>query len=498
MSLRRRLAWATSISLAGSVVTALLSYPRNVIMARTLGPEQLGTLTLAGTIVGWAASICGLGLYASATKYAAERVKQPALLRGGVRWTIRVGLLSGLGGALVITLLSMPIGRVLFHQPRLVPVLVILSIGIPFTVLMNIASGVNLGLGHVSFQVVVNSIILPIAWTALVIVVWVGRLGLEAMASAQPAASLVAGLTAYVLAQKAIGAGDCALPKNGPSSILSVGFALFVSSLSYSLWLRMDSLFLGVFWGAHQVGLYTPALQTGTLLTYLVVAISSLFSPTVVALLASNSSGDLQRLYAETSRWSYYGNLPIALTLYVCAFSFLSLFGSDFATPEAVVSLRILVPCLLFYSLVGAMPQVLMSMGGKHKQLAAIEVSLVPTAIVFHLVFTRALGIVGAALSTGCALALVAVMRSVVVRRSFGYWGVQRSIWKGGVVLAVSALLAQRAYILSGSLHSWQRLVVVFIVAGLAELAMLFAVRDPTATDVWRELAKSRLTKAAS
>ncbi len=468
----------------GSMVTALLSYPRNWLMARALGPEALGTYVLGGTIALLGATIFGFGLSTSITKYIVEYSENPVHLRGGARKTMKIGFLSGTIGALILVIVSLPLCKFVFHQPELAPIMIIVSFSIPITILMNIASGISLGLGNVKHQVIVNSILLPLIWTAFVALVWYKKLGLSAMALTIPVSTLVAASLATWFVLRSVGAGPADMPEGGVRQIVSIGLILFVSSLAYTVWLRMDTLALGAFWGPSEVGLYTPAFQASSLLTYMLVAVSSLFSPTVTSLLAKNEKAELGKLFKEMSRWCFYGNIPIALTLYFGAAPFLGFFGRAFVTDISIMTLRVLLAFFLFYSLVGAMPSIVLAMGGQHKNLAKLEILMVFIAGVLHLLLTRKLGIIGAALASGCSLAVVAILRTALVKMVFGFLGFDRTIWKGIVTVLVGGLIIAGINTVTIAFPALIRLLILAVASVLVEISLLLIMRDSTVFDI--------------
>lgn len=409
MSVRRQLAWATSLSLVGSVVMVALSYPRNLLIARALGPGGLGVLALAVTIAGWATMLFGLGLHSSVSKYASEHRSDGPVLRGGATWALRFGLVTGSAGALLIAGVGFAAGSELWHDPEVGIVLAIVLLSVPASIVTYIASGICLGVGDVRSNVVVNNILQPVLSTGMVVVIAAADLGLHAVAWVISLSSIGAAAVAWARARRAVGRGETRLAAHAPRAILAVGTTLGASSLANVVWLKLDVVFLSAFWGTTQAGLYAPAYQTAYLLTYMIVAISSLFAPSVAAQVASEKFEVLARLYAETTRWCFYGNMTLAVTLFCGADPFLSFFGSQYATADTVLTLRILLVFFLAHSVFGSMATNLLAMGGSHRVLAVIETVMVPIALILHLTVTRSYGITGAAIASGSAMALVSL-----------------------------------------------------------------------------------------
>jgi O-antigen/teichoic acid export membrane protein len=277
---------------------------------------------------------------------------------------------------------------------------------------------------------------------------------------------------------------------------MTVGGAVFVYTVANYLWQWMGNVILGLFWSPREVGLYALTFQFAFMLTYVIAAVSSFFAPTVASLLAHGSHRQLETTSNELGLWCGYGNLSIAITLILGAASFLSLFGASFAVTEAQWSLRILVVCFLVYSILGAMPANVLSMGGQHRKSAWIEISMVPLVLLLHMAVSSRLGVVGAASVTGVSLLLVGFLRSVVVRKEFGYWQVRSgNIWRLGSVGIVSLLCATGASLLMRGAPPVASLAAIFITAVSGELMGLWLVREPTAMQLADEMKRRVISR---
>jgi len=465
--------------------------------ARALGPDDLGVLSLASTIIGWCSVIFGLGLNLSIGRFIGENIGRPDIVRRGFRWTVRLGIWAGSVGAGLLVLSSFPLGRQILHQPKLILVLIILAVCLPFDIIKEIGSKASLGFGLVKENVFILGIVVPVSWTIMVGLAWALKLGLYEMAWIMTISTIVAGLGSYLSFRSKVGGWSRSdLPFDG-RPIVNIALVLLISNLAYSIWLKLDNLFLGLFWTSREIGLYAPAFQTSYLLTYLNAAISALFSPTVATLLSKGQNKELNNLSQDASSWCLYGNLSLAITLFLGAEPFLGLFGADFVAPEAITALRILVVFFLIYSLIGAMPFILLAMGGKQRYLAKIEAFLIFCAMLFHFVFTRSYGVIGAAISTGLALTVAGLLRCFAVKRAFGFLGIDRSIWKA-IVVAVGAYgAAQGSVLLLPDVVPVVKLGIIFLSATGAEMLMLLATRERSTLSLLHAIARRLQQRSA-
>jgi len=371
-------------------------------------------------------------------------------------------------------------------------VLVVVSFGIPFTIMMNISCSILLGMGKVIYSVAVNNIILPMVWTSLIVLVWYFNLGIYIMSWTMSLSLIVAALFALWFVVKTVGRGKSELIGRDLLDIVNTGIALFVSSFAYSFWLRMDVLFLGYFGGANSVGVYTPAFQTSYLLNYLIVAVSSLFSPTVAKLYFVDSKEELNNLYKEMSQWCFYGNMSIAITLFFGAEPFLRFFGRDFVTNDAVTSLRVLLTGFLIYSLFGAMSAIMLAMGGVQKALAKLEIGMIIISSSLYLLLTPNYGVIGTACAASGSLVIVSVLRVMLVIKKTGYSNIDKHIWKSIVVLLGAGLATFVVNVVAKNFNPIFRLGFLAITAILSELTMLLIVREPVFKSVINAIKKNR------
>jgi len=470
MSLRRRLGRAAGLSLAGSAVTVAANYGRSWLGARLLGVEQLGLLAAASTVVTWASCLFGLGLGNSISKYMAERSSRGEPVGPSARWALRAGALSGAAGGVLVGVAARFLSGWLGLAERLPSILWVLSLVVPATVLLQVANGVSTGLGAVGNAVATGGLLLPLAWLGLVGLALAWGSGARGVAAAQSLATLAAALAASALARRQARRGGPRAGVTAPAGLFAVGGALFVASAANNLWLYLHNVFLGHYWGAREVGLYAVPFQLAYTLTLFIVAVSTYFFPAVAALNAGGRTTELAGLYRELNLWCAWANLAPAAVMWFGAAELLNLFGPDFAVPQAVWSLRILAAGFLAYSLVGAMPSVVLA-AGWHRAAAGVEVSVVPAALVLNAWLTRGYGVVGAAGSSVGALLLAGVLRGCWVRARLGVWGWDRS---AATWLRAAALVAAACAIVSQATRGRPAAVVLpalVIVAVAAEAA---------------------------
>ncbi len=304
MSLRRRLGVATCLSVGASAVNLAANSGRSWLTARLLGPADLGLLATAATLAVWACSLFGLGLANSISKYLAEHSGDPPKVAAAAGWALRVATISGLAGAVALVAAA-PAARALTlashtgnssgSDARFQALAVALALSIPSTIVLNVSSGICLGLGEVGSAVVAGGLVLPLASLLLVAAAFTAASGVVGVAAAQSAACVAAAVVAAALAARAAEAQRWIEPGARPDGVAQVGAVLFAATVANSIWLYLHNVFLAKYWGAAAVGIFAIPFQLSYTLTLLIGGVTSYFFPAVAALKAAGGTAPTER-----------------------------------------------------------------------------------------------------------------------------------------------------------------------------------------------------------
>ena len=126
-----------SISFVGKLFEYAVRFAFSIIVARTIGAEQFGLYTLGFTVVSIASMLALLGLQTGLVRFLppAIRQKDDASIWGIIQVCGGLPALLSLALAVGVILLADPLASMAFHEPRLAPVLRLISLSIPLDTL---------------------------------------------------------------------------------------------------------------------------------------------------------------------------------------------------------------------------------------------------------------------------------------------------------------------------------------------------------------------------
>lgn len=401
-SLRKRLIKGAAGSFALNVAGTGLSFIASVLLARLLGAKDFGTYTYAITWVGFFSFITVLGFDKLLIRNVASYQTQSSwgLMVGLLRLTNRLVLWFSIG----LSLLAAIVALILIDRSdmKVLSTFCIALISLPLTGLTQIRQATMRGFHYVVMGQLPELILRPMLFILLLCVVswWIGR---DFDAPLAMVMQVIAVGIAFLV-------GNKLLQKNLPSEIQEVSpiyetkkwvrsaFALLFIGSMYLINSRIDTLMLGAIEGSVSVGIYTVAYRGAQLISFVLVAVSTILAPTIASIYAESDMKRLQRLITKSTRLTLLASLPIGIGLIVFGDWFLSIFGSEFT--QGRLALSILSGAYLFNC---AMPfsGALLVMTEQEKYLAIIAgisalINTFLNAIMIHL-----WSVDGAAMATG-------------------------------------------------------------------------------------------------
>ena len=133
----RILAKTSFVVFIGVILSRLMSYVYRIAIARYFGPEVYGIFVLGTAIIGWVASIAGLGLYEGLIRFIPlhNGKKEPLKTNYLVKFASKMLIVTGMFSGVILFILSDMIAIGIFHDPSLTLFLRILAVSIPLSVM---------------------------------------------------------------------------------------------------------------------------------------------------------------------------------------------------------------------------------------------------------------------------------------------------------------------------------------------------------------------------
>lgn len=414
----RTIAKGSLLTFVGTGASTALLFVTNTLLARGLGRETYGQYSLVLATIEIAVLVSALGLGTGVARYIPylREHRQTA----DVRRVIRVALLSTIatGGIIALGLIALSpwLAGGFFHDPALRMALAITSIGIPLFALLELLASILRGFGDVRARVYFQDFLFHGLVGLSVIGVLVFQLQLAETLAARILAALIAvgALAVYVrrkLPTLLPDAADAPTPNSIFRTLIVFSIPLLGTSLLSVLLVRSDTILLGYFMDASDVGLYNGAAPIARILQFIQSSIGYIFLPVITALYARRQIEELRRSFVVITKWTFFVTFPIFLTIFLFPTQTLALFfGNEFLAGASV--LRILLLGTLFDVTVGLNSILLISLGKQKTVLAATSIAVIGN-LGLNLLLIPAFGLVGSAIATATAIILTNIYNSV-------------------------------------------------------------------------------------
>lgn len=399
------------------VLSVLASVVTTVVLARFLGPGQLGIYTFALSL----ASMLVLPLLQGLPMLILREVaKSPAALR----WVTAASLMKfadRLSAGLVLLVAAIVGLFFLFQVPGMVaqrPWFAILSALWPIAMVAALVRGsvVRAYGGAVAGQLP-DVLIRPLVFLAFLGALWLVPVEFRTAASAMSLnllAALVALVVAIVLMRRCAG-----VEASGPGPALTgrrwFG-ALLPLSVVGGLQLvnsQVDLVVLGLLASTHDVGVYKIASTLALQVSFALTIVNAVVAPRFAALYQQGKIAELRRVNRLGASASFAAGAVVVLMYAVFGRQLISLTVGDAYLP-AFMPLLILSAAHLATLWAGT-TNILLNMMGRERDVLVAAVASIAVNVVLNLLLIPRMGMTGAAIGTAASLVVWRVLLSVYV-----------------------------------------------------------------------------------
>lgn len=405
-----------------------LFFLSQLLMARLLGAEAFGLYVLGFVVVRISEVISRFGLNIGGMRFVSlHRDGDQSRLKGVLISATAISFASGTVMAVFLYLLSGWLALSFFNKPEMESILMIFAVSIPFLSGMTVVASLLQGFHTVKYTVYTRDIVQPVVNILLIASFYIAGWGLEGM------------VYAFILSHVAAFAAGCYYmnrqfpsifradpkPKFGIRSLLiSSAPLLFLGFVQHFIaW--TDTLMLGYFAKAGEVGVYYAAAQVPMVMTLFLASTNAIFGPLAAALHQKNEMQRLSSILKSTTRWIIYATTPIFILLIFSSREVTMLFGERYVERGHIV-LIILSVGQLINCVTGGIGLTLIMTGKQRVQLIN---TLVIAGLNFglNLVLIPRYGAAGAAVATSLAVGVISVLSVIEVYYFYGFTPYERS-----------------------------------------------------------------------
>lgn len=471
---------------AGMIVSQALWFVTRLLLVRNLSKEDLGIYSMVVGIISIVSLLASLGLWEGATRYIAIFLGQGRKEDADYvqRSSLRIGVIAGAGACAVFFLLAGVLAKYAFYKPELSLPLTVMSFYIPAFVMAYILSAIVRGYGDISPRVYFMDIGQPFFFLVLLcFILLFGLPFINIICAYVFSMSAVCVLIALYGHQKTR-VNPFAFWRSGGYVKALLKFSvpvLFFDAMSL-IFRWADTLMLGRYGSAEQVGVYSVSVSLAAFLTLPLFALDTIYMPVAGELFAKNRSADLARTYEVLTKWIFAVTLPLFFILFFFPeMTIIFLFGERFS--DAALSLRILSVGFLFNAFLGTNAMLLLVMGfSKAVMKVAACGTLLNIILNYILIKQIGLGMTGAALASMVSFLVIGLGYSFVLYRRSGMHPFAAGYLKPVIG---SALIGVVIYVAAKSLplYSWM-LPVYFLLYICGYIASLVFTRSVDDEDV--------------
>lgn len=413
----RKIAGGAVLVFIGAGTSTILGLVIRVIITKNFTQAEYGTYFLAVTIINLVVLLSSLGLHLGSPR-------QVAFYRGkGDEERVRKIVLSSLGVATLVSLFfsvilflaSDIISTELFHSEELVLILKIFSISIPFFVFIYVLAAVFTGFETIKPSVYFQNILQYPLLILLLILVIVFNLRFIGVAYAFVVSIVLTALAffVYTVRKPPIDLKWKWQHHTGTvaKELLLFSLPLFVLEVTDNVLLWTDTVFLGFFKTAEDVGLYQSALPLARFILLALSVMYFIYVPLMSKLYARNQVEEIRRSYMVIAKWIFAAAFPLFLLLILFPDAILSsLFGAGYSS--SATALQILSFGFFFYVIWGPLVETLVAIG-ETRFLMWSGVAVLITNIVLNVVLIQLFGIIGAAIATSASRVLLTIIWAI-------------------------------------------------------------------------------------
>jgi len=199
--------------------------------------------------------------------------------------------------------------------------------------------------------------------------------------------------------------------------LLAFSLPLAFAAVAREIMVYLDTIMLGFYETARQVGIYNAAVPLYRILPIFLMALGFIYAPVAARLIGEKKEGALDRLYTSVTKWLFLLTIPgLCICLFYPSGTIALLFGSRYT--EAAFALQMLAVGELVHTLLGPNARTLVAYG----RTRIVMVATIATAAVnllLNLWLIPRYGINGAAVATAVSLVLLNLLVSWLLYRHY-------------------------------------------------------------------------------
>jgi len=431
------LASGSVIVMIGLLGGAFLQYSYNIGLPRLFGAKQTGDFVFCLSIVSIGAIIGQLGAQELLLRYIAAYRGSADLDR--LKSVILVGVTIGIFGSGLFAILVYyfaPQISTLAGKPHIVDLLRTMCLFVPLLAAITMFGAALQSAKKMKNLVIIREIGRPLAIVVGLLCSWIFILRFENFIWITAAGLfLVVALAIKFLwsefsdARESI--GDISQLWSWIIFSLSVMFLdLFRSTTGW-----IDMLILGFFVPSEEIAIYFAAVRLALLITIVLGAFNAVLSPVAADLWHRQNIKELDAMFKQTTRWTAFAIIPIALSLYLVSSQLMALFGPEYQAAQSILAVIIIGRTV--NGLTGGVTRLLMMTG--HQRVELVNTIVTTILMVTGMIWaSRTYGMFGVAVVSSAVVIVMNIIKLLEVHWLIGIQPYTAQYAKLGVAAIVA------------------------------------------------------------
>jgi len=399
-----------SVVFVGLIAELAISFVAKVVIARFLGREIYGGVSLGITMMSVISVFTLLGLNNGVARYL-PRYDTPERRRGIILSAFQTVVPLSIAVGTVIFISAEWIATVLFNDPGITPILRVFALIIPLTSVVRLTISSVQGMKHTVPKVYIKNLSLPICRFAGVgVAIYLGFYGLGVAGAYAFSYAVATILSVWYLYRSTPLFDHDVVPIGAHRELLTFSLPLLVSAASWLIFSDLDTFMLGYFSQTGDVGVYNTVYPLAELLTMALASLGFVATPVFSELHAGEEFDLFSNVYEILTKWVYLATFPVLAVFVLYPQTVIQItFGTEYVVGAA--SLVVLSTAFFSHAVAGPNSNALTAIG-KTRLIMYDNAAVAVVNFILNLVLIPRYSVLGAAVATAVAYVLLNVLYS--------------------------------------------------------------------------------------
>lgn len=339
----RTMAKGAGILAIGTFLSKFIMYFYRIAVARYLGPGDYGMLSLGLAVFFISTTFSNLGMSSGVTRRISDRRgRDDESTVADVVWTeILITVPWSVVIAAAVFLGAEQIATLAFHNPDMTRIIRVFAIAIPFQTLYSSGSSIVQGFNEVQYMAYVDKIFRSLFTLVVTLVLLYLGYGVMGAVVAQVGAALFAAMLIFYYAETRVFPLLASSPSLSERSwLFDYSWPLFLSGVIGLVVGWTDTILLGFYDVASEVGVYNAALPTAQTLNIIRISMAATLFPTISTMYGSGEQEKAMDIASVALKWMFMFAFPGLVLMILFAGPVLRLlFGGQYVGASVALAL---------------------------------------------------------------------------------------------------------------------------------------------------------------